>query len=228
MLRNWWVKALMFVICLVPLGWLAWRAWHENLTANPIEYITHFTGDWTIRFIVFMLAVSPLRRLLGLPDLIRFRRMLGLYTFFYGSLHFLTWFWLDKYFDLHDIAQDVVKRKFITVGFLGLLLMLPLAITSTKGWIRRLGANRWQWLHRLVYVAAIAGVVHYCWLVKSDIRLPAFYGVIVALLLASRLFGLRTSRSEKTTSLKISSIMRQTEDTVTLRFLLSGGKPLGA
>lgn len=228
MLRNGWVKALMFVMCLVPLGWLAWRAWHENLTANPIEYITHFTGDWTIRFIVFTLAVSPLRRLLGLPDLIRFRRMLGLYTFFYGSLHFLTWFWLDKYFDLHDIAQDVVKRKFITVGFLGLLLMLPLAITSTKGWIRRLGANRWQWLHRLVYVAAIAGVVHYYWLVKSDIRLPAFYGVIVALLLASRLFGLRTSRSENTTSLKLSSIMRQTEDTVTLRFLLSGGKPLGA
>ena len=123
MLRNRWVKALMFVMCLVPLGWLAWRAWHENLTANPIEYITHFTGDWTIHFIVFMLAVSPLRRLLGLPDLIRFRRMLGLYTFFYGSLHFLTWFWLDKYFDLHDIAQDVVKRKFITIGFLGLLLM---------------------------------------------------------------------------------------------------------
>jgi methionine sulfoxide reductase heme-binding subunit len=228
MLRKRWIKALMFVVCLVPLGWLAWRAWHENLTANPIEYITHFTGDWTIRFIALTLAVTPLRRLLRLPNLIRFRRMLGLYAFFYGSLHFLTWFWLDKSFDMHEIAQDVVKRPFITAGFLALLAMLPLALTSTKGWIRRLGGRRWQLLHRLVYGTAVAGVVHYYWLVKSDHRLPLLYGGIVALLLASRLFGVRKSPSKNTTPLKLSSITRQTGDTVTLRFPLSGRKPPGA
>ena len=228
MLRNRWIKALLFLVCLAPVGWLAWRAWHDNLTANPIEYITHLTGDWTIRFIVLTLAVTPLRRLLGLPDLIRFRRMLGLYAFSYGLMHFLTWFWLDKNLDIHEIAQDVVKRRFVTVGFLGLLLMLPLAVTSTKGWIQRLGAKRWQLLHRLVYVTAIAGVVHYYWLVKSDIRLPALYGAIVIILLGSRLLGSRTNRTKATTSLKLASIERQTEDTVTLTFPLSGSKPLGA
>ena len=114
MLRHRWIKAALFLLCLGPLAWIAWRAWQGNLTANPIEYITHFTGDWTIRFIVFTLSVTPLRRLPRLPDLLRFRRMLGLYAFFYGSLHFLTWFWLDKNFDLHEIAQDVVKRRFIS------------------------------------------------------------------------------------------------------------------
>ncbi len=226
MLRNRWIKVLTFLLCLAPLGWLAWRAWHESLTANPIEYITHLTGDWTIRFIVLTLAVTPLRRLLRLPDLVRFRRMLGLFAFFYGSLHFLTWFWLDKYFDIHEIVQDVVKRRFITVGFLGLLLMLPLTLTSTKGWIRRLGGKRWQLLHRLVYVTAIAGVVHYYWLVKSDIRLPALYGGIVAVELALRLFGSRKISLQGATPLKLSNIKRETGDTVTLRFPLSGRMPL--
>ena len=228
MLRNRWIKALAFALCLAPLAWLAWRYWHDNLTANPIEYITHLTGDWTIRFIVLTLAVTPLRRLLGLADLVRFRRMLGLYAFFYGTLHFLTWFWLDKALDLHEITQDVVKRRFVTVGFLGLVLMLPLAITSTKGWIRRLGGKRWQRLHRLVYVTAIAGVVHYYWLVKSDIRLPALYGAIVTLLLASRLLGRRTAHVSNTTTLTLSSITRENGSAVTLRFPLSGRMPLGA
>jgi ferredoxin-NADP reductase/DMSO/TMAO reductase YedYZ heme-binding membrane subunit len=228
MLRGRWIKILLFTVCLLPLGRLAWRAWHDNLTANPIEYVTHFTGDWTIRFIVFTLAVTPLRKLLRRPSLIRFRRMLGLFAFFYGSLHFLTWFWLDKYFDMHEIAADVVKRSFITAGFAGLVLMIPLAMTSTKGWVRRLGAGRWRRLHRLVYITAIAGVVHYYWLVKSDIRLPALYGAIVILLLASRLLGLRTGRSKTTMRLKLSSIKRQTQDTVTLRFPLSAARPLGA
>ena len=228
MLRNRWIKALAFALCLAPLAWLAWRYWHDNLTANPIEYITHLTGDWTIRFIVLTLAVTPLRRLLGLADLVRFRRMLGLYAFFYGTLHFLTWFWLDKALDLHEITQDVVKRRFVTVGFLGLVLMLPLAITSTKGWIRRLGGKRWQRLHRLVYVTAIAGVVHYYWLVKSDIRLPALYGAIVTILLASRLLGRRTAAVSNTTTLTLSSITRQNGNAVTLRFPLSGRMPLGA
>jgi DMSO/TMAO reductase YedYZ heme-binding membrane subunit/ferredoxin-NADP reductase len=228
MLRSRWIKVLLFVLCLQPLVWLAWRAWHEDLTANPIEYVTHYTGDWTIRFIVFTLAVTPLHRLLRQRNLIRFRRMLGLYAFFYGMLHFLTWFWLDKYFEMHEIARDVLRRSFITAGFVGLLLMLPLAITSTRGWIRRLGAKRWQRLHRLVYVTAIAGVVHYYWLVKSDIRLPALYAAIVMILLGSRLVGLRTSRSKNKRRLKLTSIRRQTGDTVTLRFPLSAAKPLGA
>jgi len=228
MLRNRWIKALLFLVCLTPVGWLAWRAWHDNLTANPIEYITHLTGDWTIRFIVLTLAVTPLRRLSGLPDLIRFRRMFGLYAFFYGLVHFLTWFWLDKNLDFAEIAQDVVKRRFITAGFLGLFLMLPLAVTSTKGWIQRLGGKRWQLLHRLVYVSAIAGVVHYYWLVKSDVRLPALYGAIVFILLGSRLLGSITNQTKATASLKLAGIERQTGDTVTLRFPLSGDRPLRA
>ena len=228
MLRHRWIKALAFVLCLAPLAWLAWRYWHDNLTANPIEYITHLTGDWTIRFIVLTLAVTPLRRLLGLADLVRFRRMLGLYAFFYGTLHFLTWFWLDKALDLHEITQDVVKRRFVTVGFLGLVLMLPLAITSTKGWIRRLGGKRWQWIHRLVYITAIAGVVHYYWLVKSDIRLPVLYGAIVTLLLASRLIGPRKAHVWNTTALKLSSITRENGRGVTQRFPLSERAPLDA
>ena len=151
MLKQRWAKVLVFVASLAPIFWLCWRAWHQNLTANPIEYITRYTGDWTIRFIVFTLAVTPLRKLLGLPDLIRFRRMIGLYAFFYGTLHFITYIWLDKFFDLPDMLKDVAKRPFITAGFTAFLLMVPLALTSTTGWIRRLGGKRWQLLHRLIY-----------------------------------------------------------------------------
>jgi len=228
MLHNRWTKLLLFVVCLAPLCWLGWRAWRGNLTANPIEFITHLTGDWTIRFIVFTLAVTPLRRLLRLPDLIRFRRMLGLYAFFYGSRHFLTWLWLGKNFDLREMWQDVVKRTFITAGFAGLGLMLPLAVTSTRGWVQRLGGKRWQGLHRLVYLTAIAGVMHYYWLVKSDIRWPLFYGSIVALLLASRLVGVQKSAPVSSLRLRLADIRRETRDAVTLRFPLPSGKPLGA
>ena len=186
MLRKRWTKALAFIACLTPLFWVGWRAYQQDLTANPIEYITHFTGDWTLRFLVFTLAVTPLRKLVGLPDLIRFRRMIGLYAFFYGTLHFVTYIWLDKFFDLPEMWKDVVKRPYITAGFTGFLLMLPLAVTSTTGWIRRMGGKRWQALHRLVYFSAIAGVVHYYWLVKSDIRLPVMYAAFVAVLLGYR------------------------------------------
>src|SRR6202035_4419259 len=186
MLKRRWAKPLAFLLGLTPLSWLAWRAWHQDLTANPIEYITHFTGDWTIRFVVATLAVTPLRKLLGLPDLIRFRRMIGLFAFFYGCLHFLTYIWLDKFFDLSDMWKDVVKRPFITMGFLGFVLMIPLAITSTAGWIRRLGGARWQMVHRLVYVRAVAGVSYYYWLVKSDVRDPLFYAALVSILLVWR------------------------------------------
>ncbi len=184
-----WGKILLFVACLAPLFRLFWRAYNAELTANPIEFITHFTGDWTIRMVVATLAISPLRKLLGFPALIRYRRMVGLFAFFYGSLHFLTYFWLDKFFDFHAIARDVVKRPFITAGFTAFICMVPLAVTSTSGWIRRLGGKRWQRLHRLVYVTAIAGVVHYYWLVKSDIRLPVMYGTLVALELGLRVIS---------------------------------------
>jgi sulfoxide reductase heme-binding subunit YedZ len=228
MLRNQWTKALLFVLCIAPLCWLCWRAWHDDLTANPIEFVTHFTGDWTIRLVVFTLAVTPLRKLLRLPDLTRFRRMLGLFAFFYGSLHFLTWLWLDKNFSPQEMWQDVVKRTFITAGFVGLALMLPLALTSTMGWVRRLGGKRWQLLHRLVYITAIAGAVHYYWLVKSDIRWPAFYATSIALLLVVRLAGLRKSEVTASALLKLASVKGETWDTVTLRFPLSSGKTLGA
>jgi sulfoxide reductase heme-binding subunit YedZ len=185
-LSSKWIKLPVFALCLVPLGQLVWRAVQHHLTANPIEYITHQTGDWTLNFVVITLAVTPARKLLRLPELIRFRRMLGLFAFFYGFLHFSTWIGLDKFFDWTEMLHDVRKRPFITAGFTGFTLMIPLALTSTAGWIRRLGGKRWLALHRLIYVTAIAGVVHYYWLVKSDVRKPLFYGALVALLLALR------------------------------------------
>jgi sulfoxide reductase heme-binding subunit YedZ len=186
-LSSWWTKIPVFALSLVPALLLALKALNGDMGANPIEFITHWTGDWTIRFLCITLAITPLRKLLRLPELIRFRRMLGLFGFFYASLHFLTWFVLDKFFDWNEIAKDVVERSFITAGFTAFVLLIPLAITSTAGWIRRLGGKRWQMLHRLIYVSACAGVVHYYWLVKSDIRLPLLYGAIVAVLLAYRL-----------------------------------------
>ena len=182
-----WIKVAVFVLCLTPVFWLGWRALHNGLGANPIEFITHFTGDWTLRFLVIVLAITPLRKLLRWPDLIRFRRMAGLFAFFYGCLHFLTYIWLDKFFDLSETWKDVVKRPFITAGFLAFVSMVPLAITSAAGWIRRLGGARWQMLHRLVYLSAVAGVVHYYWLVKSDVRLPLAYASAVGVLLLYRI-----------------------------------------
>jgi len=196
LLTSKWTKALVFVLCCVPLGVLLWDAFHNGLAgfpdnmdfgANPIEFITHRTGDWTIRFIVITLAITPLRQILRQPQLIRFRRMLGLFAFFYGCLHFATWIGLDKNFDWAEMWKDVLKRRFITVGFTALVLMIPLALTSTAGMIRRLGGKRWRALHRLIYVSAILGVIHYYWLVKSDHRKPLMYAAFVAILLAWRL-----------------------------------------
>lgn len=177
----------MFLLCLAPLGLLGWRALHDGLTANPIEFITHTTGDWTLRFLIITLCITPFRKLLGLPELIRFRRMLGLFAFFYACLHFTTYIWLDKFFDLPEMWKDIAKRKYITVGFAAFLLLIPLAITSTAGWIRRLGGKRWQMLHRLIYFSAAFGVIHYYWLVKSAVLRPLTYGAIVASLLLWRL-----------------------------------------
>lgn len=187
MLTSRWTKVLVFVLCLAPVVVLGWAAYNNDLGANPIEYITHATGDWTLRFLCITLSVTPLRKLLKLPNLIRFRRMLGLFAFFYGVLHLTTYVWLDKFFDWPEIAKDIVKRPFITAGFTSWILMLPLAITSTTGWIRRIGGKRWRTLHRLVYFSAIAGVVHYYWLVKSDVRKPVMYGAIVGTLLLLRI-----------------------------------------
>jgi methionine sulfoxide reductase heme-binding subunit len=179
-------KILVFVLGLAPLFWLGWDAFNDRLTANPIEFITHYTGDWTLRLIIIGLFVTPLRKIFNWPDLIRYRRMIGLFAFFYGCLHFLTWIWLDKFFDPGEMWADIVKRRYITVGMAGFLMLIPLAITSTAGWIRRLGGKRWQLLHRLVYLTAIAGVIHYYWLVKSDIRLPLMYALFVAMVLGWR------------------------------------------
>lgn len=186
-LASKWTKVLLFLLCVIPLLNLGWRAYRQDLTPNPIEFITHYTGDWTLRFLLITLCVTPLRGLLNQPQLTRFRRMLGLFAFLYGSLHFATYVWLDKYFDLAEIWKDVWKRTFITAGFSGLVMMTPLAITSTAGWVRRMGYKRWQLLHRLIYFSALAGVIHYYWLVKSDVRLPVMYGGILALLMLYRL-----------------------------------------
>jgi methionine sulfoxide reductase heme-binding subunit len=187
LLSSKWTKVVVFVLCLVPVFLLAWKAYQGDLTANPIEYITHNTGDWTLRFLLITLLVTPLRILLNTPQLARFRRMLGLYAFFYGTVHFSIWFVLDRSFNFRDMLDDVIKRPFITAGMVGLLGMLPLAITSTAGWVRRMGYKRWTQLHKLIYLSGIAGVVHYYWLVKSDVRLPVMYAAILAILLGYRI-----------------------------------------
>jgi sulfoxide reductase heme-binding subunit YedZ len=166
---------------------LGWKAYNGLLGANPIEVITHSTGDWTLIFLCGTLAVSPLRMLTKQYWLIRFRRMLGLFAMFYGTLHFTTYIWLDKFFDVHEMVKDVAKRPFITMGFTAFVLMIPLAITSTRGWISRLGGKRWNLLHRLIYFSAIAGVIHYVWLVKKDLTKPLEYAAVLTVLLGYRL-----------------------------------------
>lgn len=183
LLKSKWTKVFIFVLCLCPVCLIAWTV-VTNTPPNPIEFITHGLGDWTIRFICITLAITPARGILRQPQLIRFRRMTGLYAFFYGSLHFATWIF-DK-FSLTDMSQDIVKRPFITVGFAAYVLMIPLAITSTKGMVRRLGYKRWQFIHRAIYLTAILAVIHYYWLVKSDVRRPVRYGILVAALLLWR------------------------------------------
>jgi len=187
LLTRRWTKVVVFLLCLAPVAVVGWAGYNDKLGANPIEYITHATGDWTLRFLCITLAITPLRKLLKLADLIRFRRMLGLFAFFYGCLHLTTYVWLDKFFDWPEIVKDIAKRPFITAGFTSWILMLPLAVTSTTGWIRRIGGKRWRALHRAVYFSAIAGVVHYYWLVKSDVRKPVMYGTIVGVLLLLRI-----------------------------------------
>ena len=181
------VKVVAFAACLVPALVLTWKGFHDGLGANPIDVITRSTGKWTLTFLLITLSVTPLRKLTGLNWLISFRRMLGLFAFFYGSLHLMTYVYLDKFFNVHEMLHDIAKRRFITAGMTAWTLMLPLALTSTAGWIRRMGGKRWQLLHRLIYFSAAAGVVHFIWLVKADLRRPLTYGAILAVLLAYRL-----------------------------------------
>ena len=187
------VKPLIVAASLGPLVWLSLGAWQGSLGANPIETITRSTGLWTLRFMLITLAVTPLRRLTGWNGIIRVRRMLGLFAFFYGSLHLITYVWLDQFFDWAAIGKDVVKRPFITAGFSAYVLLVPLALTSTAGMIRRLGGRAWRRLHRLAYAAAALGVVHYWWLVKLDTRPPGAYALLLAALLAVRLIAWRRS-----------------------------------
>jgi methionine sulfoxide reductase heme-binding subunit len=189
------LKTLVFCGALLPLVWVVYRGFTGDLTANPIEYITHHTGWFALMFLTVSLSVTPLRRLTGWQSLIRFRRMLGLFAFFYGLLHFSIWFALDRFFSVAEMANDVVKRPFITAGMTALLCMLPLAVTSTTGMIRRLGGKRWRRLHRLAYVAAAAAVVHFWWLVKSDIREPRRWAIAVAVLLGLRAWWMFQARS---------------------------------
>jgi methionine sulfoxide reductase heme-binding subunit len=192
MKRNRWLKPVVFLAALGPLARLGWKGLTGDLGANPIQVITFSTGTWTLVFLLITLSITPLRRISGQNGLIQYRRMAGLFAFFYGVLHLLTYLWLDQFFDLPAIVKDVYKRPFITAGFTGFVLLVPLAITSTKGWIRRLG-KRWQTLHRLIYLSAIAGVVHFLWLVKKDLREPLIYGTILAVLLGYRVVIWSTS-----------------------------------
>ena len=203
-------KLVLFPAALIPLARLGWKALHDGLGANPIEVITHSTGDWTLILVLTTLAVTPLRRLTRQYWLIGVRRMLGLFAFFYATLHFLTYIWLDKFFDFHEMLKDIAKRPFITVGFSAFVLLIPLALTSTKGSIRRLGKN-WQRLHRLIYLTGILGVIHYWWLVKADIRKPREYAIVLAILLLYRIGTWAYESRKRAPAPSISSPSQATE-----------------
>lgn len=192
-----WVKPAVFGLSLLPAAWLAFDAYAGRLGVNPIETVTHSTGDWTLRFILIALCVTPLRWLTGQAWIFRLRRMLGLFAFFYACLHLTTYLWLDQFFIWQDILADIVKRPFITVGFASFVILAALAATSTDGMLRRLG-RRWKTLHRGVYLAAILGVVHFWWLVKADIREPALYAGLLAVLLGYRVVRALRQRRRQT------------------------------
>ena len=180
-------KLIVFINALIPLVLLLWDLWRQRVGPNPLEFATRTTGMLTLVFLCLTLAVTPLRKIFGVNSLVKFRRMLGLFAFFYGSLHLLTYIWFDRWFNLLSAAEDVVQRPFILVGMTAFVLMIPLAITSTNRMVKRLGGKTWARLHRLAYVAAIAGVVHFWMLVKSDTRLPLTFAFILLFLLGYRL-----------------------------------------
>jgi sulfoxide reductase heme-binding subunit YedZ len=184
------LKTVLFLAALLPFARLFLFAFIDRLGANPIEFITRNTGDWTLYFLCFTLAVTPIRRITKWNWLIKLRRMLGLFAFFYVVLHFTTFLWFDHFFDLREMWKDVIKRPFITVGFVAFLLLIPLAVTSTNAMVRRLGGRRWQWLHRAIYIIAPLGILHFWWMKagKQDFGQPILFGAIVGLLLLSRLY----------------------------------------
>ena len=181
-------KFVLFINAIIPLALLLWDAWHNRLGVNPIEFVTRTTGMLTLIFVFLTLVITPLRKLTGANWLIKFRRMLGLYTFFYGALHFLTYVWFDRFFNVKSIAGDIIQRPFIAIGFLCFFMLVPLAVTSTNTMIKRLGGKRWANLHRLIYPTAIGGVVHYYMIVKSDARIPFAFGFVLAILLGYRIY----------------------------------------
>lgn len=188
------VKPATFVGCLIPLGLIVWNAFTGGLSANPVEDITHRTGTTTLVLLLVTLSITPVRRLTRIGALVTLRRPIGLFAFFYASVHFMIYLGLDQLFSLAYIGEDIAKRPYITVGFTALVLLIPLAVTSTKGWIKRLGGKRWNNLHRFVYVSAALGVLHYLWLVKADTRTPIIYGLILVGLLSTRLRAARARR----------------------------------
>jgi len=198
------LKIILFIAATLPFLRLVVYTINDWLGANPVEFITHNTGDWTLYFLCITLAVTPLRRLTGWNWLVRLRRMIGLFAFFYASLHFLTFLWFDHFFDVAEMLKDVVKRPFITVGFAAFVLLIPLASTSTNAMIKRLGGKRWQLLHRLIYLIAPLGILHYWWMKagKNDFSQPIVFGLIVAALLLARVywrFGQRTAGAPRAT-----------------------------
>ena len=179
-------KAVLFIVCLIPASVLAWNFFHDQLGANPFEALTRESGEWTLRFLLVTLLMTPLRNILHQAWPLKLRRMLGLYSFFYACLHLLTYLWFDQFFDWQEITKDILKRPFITAGITAWLLLLPLALTSTNGMMRRLGRN-WKRLHRSIYLIATLGVLHFIWLVKADLREPLIYAAILTLLLGYRI-----------------------------------------
>ena len=194
-------KVVVFVNALIPLVLLLWDLYHKRVGPNPLEFATRTTGMLTLVFLSLTVAVTPVRKIFGVNSLVKLRRMLGLFAFFYGALHLVTYVWFDRFFNLISVVQDVGKRPFILVGMTAFVLMVPLAITSTNKMVKRLGGKRWANLHRLVYLAAIAGVVHFWMLVKSDTRLPLTFGFILLFLLGYRLFAKYAPANSPNTSL---------------------------
>jgi Predicted membrane protein len=197
MARHGWLKPAVFAACLLPLLWLAWRAGFGSLGVNAVETVNRHLGDWALRFLLIALAVTPLRRITGWAPLARLRRMLGLFAFFYVFLHLASYVGLDLFFDWQALWQDVLKRRYITLGMLAFVLLIPLAATSTGGMVRRLGGRRWRALHRLVHPAAILGVAHFWLMVKADIREPLLYAAILAVLLGYRVFAALRDRMRR-------------------------------
>lgn len=184
------IKIAVFIAALLPLARLVWSGFADRLGANPIEFITRSTGDWTLYFLCLTLAITPLRRLLQSPWLVKLRRMLGLFCFFYAALHFTTFLWFDHFFDLEEMWRDVLKRPFIAVGFTAFVLLIPLALTSTNAMVRRLGGKNWQRLHQLIYLISPLGILHFWWMKagKNDFAEPILFGAIIAILLGMRLY----------------------------------------